>query len=194
MKFSRTAGIAFCLLCVPVIQGCFGVVATGTAVSGGLAAQDRRTPGNYIDDELIELQVLGTIYQGEEMSSQTHINATSFNGFVLLTGEAPGDSLRARATEIARNVPGVRAVQNEIALMAPSTLVERASDALVTGKVKVALLGDEEINATQVKVVTERGIVYLMGLLRQAEADRVTEIVRRVAGVRSVVKLMEYIE
>ena len=193
MKFSRTASIAFCLLCVPVIQGCFGIAATGTAVSG-VAAQDRRTPGNYIDDELIELQILAAINQDRRMSSQTHVNATSFNGLVLLTGEAPGDSLRTRIIEITRGIPGVRAVQNEIALIAPSTLVARASDTLVTGKVKVALLRDKEINATQVKVVTERGTVYLMGLLRQAEADRATEIVRRVAGVQSVVKVMEYIE
>ena len=128
------------------------------------------------------------------MASQTHVNATSFNGLVLLTGEAPGDSLRTRIIEITRGIPGVRAVQNEIALIAPSTLVARASDTLVTGKVKVALLQDKEINATQVKVVTERGTVYLMGLLRQAEADRATEIVRRVAGVQSVVKVIEYIE
>ena len=193
MKFSRTASIAFCLLCVPVIQGCFGIAATGTAVSG-VAAQDRRTPGNYIDDELIELQILAAIYQDRRISSQTHVNATSFNGLVLLTGEAPGDSLRTRIIEITRGIPGVRAVQNEIALIAPSTLVARASDTLVTGKVKLALLRDKEINATQVKVVTERGTVYLMGLLRQAEADRATEIVRRVAGVQSVVKVMEYIE
>ena len=193
MTFSRTAGIAFCLLCVPVMQGCVGVAATGAAV-GGVTAQDRRTPGKFLDDELIEQNVLSAVYGDEGMASQVHVNATSFNGLVLLTGEAPGDSLRTRVTEIARGTPSVRAVQNEIALMAPSTLVARASDALVTGKVKIALLQDEEINATQVKVVTERGIVYLMGLLRQAEADRVTDIARRVAGVQRVVKIIEYIE
>ena len=193
MNISRAAGIAFCLLCVPAIQGCFGVAATGTA-AGGVAAQDRRTPGSYIDDEFIELKVRAAVLDDEGLSAQAHVNATSFNGHVLLTGEAPGDSLRARVTEIARGIPKVRAVQNEIALLAPSTLVARASDALVTLKVKAALLQDREINAAQVKVVTERGIVYLMGLLRQDEADRATEIARRVAGVRTVVKVMEYIE
>lgn len=194
MKVCKAAGIAFCLLCVPAIQGCFGVAATGTAVVKGVAAQDRRTPGNYVDDELIELKVLVAILRDKTMASQTHVNATSFNGLVLLTGETPGESLRNRITEITRNIPGVRAVQNETALKAPSTLAARASDALVTGKVKVALLRDEEINAAHVKVVTERGNVYLMGLLRQAEADRATEIARRVAGVQRVVKVMEYIE
>ena len=193
MKVCKAAGIAICLICVPAIQGCFGVAATGTAF-GGVASQDRRTPGNYIDDEYTELKVLAAIRQDKSMASQTHINVTSFNGRVLLTGEAPGESLRERITEIARNVPSVKAVQNEIALQAPSTLLARTSDTLVTGKVKLALLQDEEINAAQVKVVTERGSVYLMGLLRQVEADRAAEIARRVSGVQRVVKVMEYIE
>ena len=193
MKASKAAGIAIFLLGVPVIQGCFGVVATGTAASA-VAAQDRRTPGTFIDDELIELKVLAAILDDERMSSQTHINATSVNGLVLLTGEAPGESLRTRITEIARGITKVRAVQNEIALEAPSTLIARASDTVVTGKVKAALLQDRELNAVQVKVVTEGGIVYLMGLLKPDEADRATEISRRVAGVQRVVKVMEYIE
>lgn len=193
MKFSRVAGIAFCLLCVPAMQGCVGVAATGAAV-GGVAAQDRRTPGSFLDDELIEHDVLTAVYGDEGMASQVHINATSFNGFVLLTGEAPGDSLRTRVTEIARDTPSVRAVQNEIVLMAPSSLMARASDALVTARVKIALLQDKELDAAKVKVVTERGTVYLMGLLSQDEADRATEIARRVGGVQSVVKVIEYIE
>ena len=193
MKACKAAAIAVFLLGVLVIQGCFGVVATGTAASA-LAAQDRRTPGTFIDDELIELKMLAAILDDEGLSSQTHINATSVNGLVLLTGEAPGESLHTRITEIARGIPKVRAVQNEIALEAPSTLIARASDTVVTGKVKSALLQDGELNAVQVKVVTERGIVYLMGLLKPDEADRATEITRRVAGVQRVVKVMEYIE
>ena len=113
---------------------------------------------------------------------------------MLLTGEAPGESLRTRITEIARSIDKVRGVQNEIALLAPSTLLARAGDTLVTGKVKAALFRDKEISAGRVKVVTERGVVYLMGLLRQEEVDRATEIARRVAGVQRVVKVMEYVE
>ena len=197
MKVCKTAAIAAWFVCLAAIQGCAGVAATGTAVGGavgGAAAQDRRTAGTYIDDEIIELKVLVAIGQDETMASQTHVNVTSFNGLVLLTGEAPGKSLRDRIAEIARSTPSVRAVQNEIALQAPSTLVARTSDTLVTGKVKLALLRDEEISAARVKVVTERGAVYLMGLLRQDEADRATEIARRVPGVQRVVKVIEYIE
>ena len=193
MKVCKAAAFVVSLICVGALQGCVGVAATGAAI-GGVAAQDRRTPGNILDDEYIELKVLAAIREDSAMASQTHINATSFNGLVLLTGEAPGKSLRDRIVEITRSTPGVQAVQNEIALQAPSTLVARTSDTLVTGKVKLALLGDGQVNAAQVKVVTERGTVYLMGLLRQDEANRATEISRRVPGVQRVVKIIEYIE
>ena len=193
MKVYKAAAIAVSLICVAALQGCVGVAATGAAF-GGVAAQDRRTPGKLVDDEYIELKVLGAISEDGAMASQTHVNATSFNGLVLLTGEAPGESLRDRIVEITRTTPGVQAVQNEIALQAPSTLVARTSDTLVTGKVKLALLGDGQVNAAQVKVVTARGTVYLMGLLKQHEADRATEIARRVPGVQRVVKVIEYIE
>ena len=193
MKVCKAGAFAVSLICVAALQGCAGVVATGTAL-GGVAAQDRRTPGNLVDDEYIELKVLAAIREDGAMASQTHINATSFNGLVLLTGEAPGKSLRDRIVEITRSTRGVQAVQNEIALQAPSTLVARTSDTLVTGKVKLALLRDGGLEAARVKVVTERGTVYLMGLLRQHEADRATEISRRVSGVQRVVKVIEYIE
>ena len=193
MKLGGMAAIAVGLIGAVAIQGCIGVAATGTAV-GGVAAQDRRTSGNYIDDQIIELKLLDAFNRDDVLKDQAHITATSFNGLVLLTGEAPGASLHKRITAIARGTQGVRAVQNEVALQAPSTLVARASDTLVTGKVKLALLQDEEISAARVKVVTERGTVYLMGLLRQDEADKTTEIVRRVSGVQRVVKVIEYIE
>ena len=193
MKVRKTAALAVALVCVATLQGCAGVTATGAAI-GGVAAHDRRTPGSFVDDEYIELKVLFAIREDEAMASQTHVNATSMNALVLLTGEAPGDSLRDRIVEIARGTPGVRAVQSEIALRAPSTLVARTSDTLVTGKVKLALFQRPEINGTRVKVVTERGTVYLMGLLRQDEADRATEIARRVPGVQRVVKVVEYID
>jgi len=184
MKIGKAAGLAICLLCAPAIQGCLTVAATA-------AIQDRRTTGSYIDDQLTELQILAALAENEYIRKQTRINATSFNGLVLLTGEAPGKSLRTRATEIARGIPMVHAVRNEIVLRAPSSLLTRASNSVVTGRVKIALLQDEGINAAQVKVVTERGVVYLMGLLKQVEVDRATQIVRRVPGVQGVVKVIE---
>ena len=195
MKFGKTAGIAVVLICIPAIQGCVGVAATGTvAAASAVATQDRRTAGTIVDDELIELKVGAAIYADETLNDQTHINVTSFNGLVLLTGEAPGESLRTRVTEIARGIPKVRSVQNEIALQAPSSLLARTSDTVVTGRVKAALLATDALSGVHVKVVTERGAVYLLGLLRQAEADRATDTARRVAGVQRVVKVLEYIQ
>ena len=193
MKFSKTARTAVFLLCVPAIQGCVGVAATGTA-AGAMASQDRRTAGTIVDDELIELKVRAAIYADETLKDQTHVSVTSFNGLVLLTGEAPGESLRTRVTEIARGIPKVRSVQNEIALQAPSSLLARTNDTVVTGRVKAALLATDTLSGVHVKVVTERGAVYLLGLLRQAEADRATDLARRVAGVQRVVKVLEYIQ
>ena len=199
MKICKMAGVVLCLFCVPMIQGCAGALVPGAmtgavGAAGAVAGQERRTPGTFIDDELIEHKVASAIAEDVLLSDQTHINATSFNGIVLLTGEAPGESLRTRITEIARSIDKVRGVQNEIALLAPSTLLARAGDAVVTGKVKAALFRDKEISAGRVKVVTERGVVYLMGLLRQEEVDRATEIARRVGGVQRVVKVVDYVE
>ena len=194
MKIESAKNAAGFLLCVLAFQGCTGAVPPGTITTGALAAQDRRTIGTYIDDELVEIKVRAAIVDNEELSSQIHVNVTSFNGLVLLTGEAPGESLRTRVTEIARGVSSVQAVQNEIMLAAPSSLLTRASDTVITSKVKIALLEDELLNPVHVKVVTESGVVYLMGLVTQVEADRATEVVRRVGGVQRVVKVLEYIE
>ena len=198
MDLGKTTVVAICILCVPAIQGCAGVVAAGAAA--GAVAQDRRTPGTYIDDQLIERGMLSAMRKDETLWSRIHVNATSINGRVLLTGEAPGESLRSRihdvAREAGRNVPGIREIQNMIVVAAPSSLLSRSNDSLITSKVKAALFGNRALNlkALHVKVVTERRTVYLMGLLTRDEAEQATEIARRVAGVRRVVKFMEYIE
>lgn len=191
MTLGKAAGFVICVSCVPAIQGCIA-----TAVPGAVLAQDRRIPGAVIDDQLIELKVLAAIDEDERLRSQSHVNVTSMNKRVLLTGEALGESLRARITEIAVRIPKVKNVQNRIAVAAPSSLLSRSKDSLITGKVKTALFGNNDLNlkARHVKVVTERGTVYLMGLLTQAEAEQATEIARRVGGVRRVVKFIEYIE
>ena len=193
MKIDKVIGIVLCALCVPVIQGCIGVAAVGVG-AGAAVAQDRRTPGSYIDDGLIEQKVRAAIRGEEILRDRSHVNVTSFNGLVLLTGQAPGESLRNRVTEIARDIPKVRAVQNEISLGAPSSIASRTSDSWITAKVKTSMFTDKALNATLVKVVTENGVVYLMGLIKQSEGERAAEIARRVGGVQRVVKVMEYLE
>lgn len=119
--------IALLVLITPLIQGCVGVVAAGAA-TGAAVSQDRRTTGTYIDDELIELKVLAAMRNDTALWDQSHINATSFNGVVLLTGEAPAESLRDRVAEITRTIPKVRGVQNEISVEAPSSMLARSGD------------------------------------------------------------------
>ena len=144
-------------------------------------------------DQLIETQMRGAISGDWDLKSRTRINVTSFNGVLLLTGEAPGESLRNRITEAARVIPRVQWVQSEIALEAPSTRLSQAHDAATTAAVRAALLEDAELGAVPVKVVTARGVVYLMGLVTRDEADRATVIARRVVGVQRVVNVMQYI-
>lgn len=173
------------------LQGCAALVAGG-AVTGVTVAHDRRTTGTVIEDQAIELKAATALFREEELNSKTHINVTSYNTLVLVTGEAPAEALRRRVIDIVRNIEKVRHVHDEIAIAAPSSLMSRSSDSLITAKVKMRLLTLSDFDGTRVKVVTERGVVYLMGFLSEAEAERVTEVVRGIGGVQKVVKLFEY--
>jgi osmotically-inducible protein OsmY len=117
---------------------------------------------------------------------------TSYNTVVLVTGEAPTEELRKQVIEIVRGVEKVRKVYDEVSIAAPSALTSRTSDTLLTGKVKAQLFGSKKLDATRVKVVTEKGVVYLMGLIPRAHGDAAAEVARRVSGVQRVVKLFEY--
>ena len=161
--------------------------------TGATVAHDRRTAGTFLDDQIIELKVFNTLYADKEIWSQSHISPTSFNNIVLLSGEVASDSLGKRATKLVRQIPGVRYVYNELVIAAPSSASDRTADSLVTGRIKIQLLHDERIDATRIKIVTERGTVYLMGLITRQEGDLVTDVARRVRGVQRLVKLFEYI-
>lgn len=176
-----------------LLGGCAAAVGAG-AVTGAAAAYDRRTTGTFVDDGLIELKAVGALQKDKELWDYSHINVTSFNNIVLLTGEAPSEALRQRAAEAVANLPKVRKVHNEIAIAAPSSLISRSGDTVITGKVKTALLNNDAVEATRVKVVTENSVVYLMGLVSQKEADAATEVARRVGGVQRVVRIFEYID
>ena len=145
-------------------------------------------------DGPIETRMRRAISEDASLTSQTRVNATSFRGELLLTGEVPGESLRNRIIEIARALPGVQRVQVGLARDTPISRSAQASDAAITGKVAAALLGDSELHAVPLKVVTARRVVYLMGLVTQDEAERAMDIARRVAGVQSVENVMHYIQ
>ncbi|MEM7251752.1 MAG: BON domain-containing protein [Pseudomonadota bacterium] len=179
---------------VTQLSGCAAVAvgAVGAAAATGAnIAHDRRTPGTFIDDELIEWKVYQDINKDTALGDQSHINVTSYNNIVLLTGEVPSETLRERAQQIANRAAKVRLVHNELAIAAPSSYLSRSSDSVITGKVKAVLFTDNTLPATRVKVVTEGGTVYLLGLVSETEASWATERVRTVSGVQRVVKLFE---
>jgi len=179
------------LLPVAILQGCATAVVTGAA-TGATIAIERRTTGTIIDDQTIELKAAKAIFQDKPFNEQTHINVTSYNGIVLLTGEALTEELKQQATSMIQQIPKVRRVHNELNIAAPSGVTSRSSDTWITSKVLTKLAADQTINHFHVKVVTENSIVYLMGLVTHAEAERVVEVVRTSAGVQRVVKIFEY--
>ena len=183
------------LLIMPVIllQGCAAAVVTGAA-TGAAVIHDRRTAGTVIDDQSIEFKVSGVLYNNKDIYDQSHINVTSYNGIVLLTGETPSESLKQQVTKEVQELPKIRRIHNELLIAAPSSLPSRSSDAWITSKIKTKLTTDKYIDPFFVKVVTEHGVVYLMGLVTHAEADRIVDIVTKSAGVQRVIKIFEYID
>ena len=177
-------------------QGCAPVVVGGAAATATIA-HDRRTAGTILEDQSIELKAFDLISKDPELSKQAHINVTSYNMIVLLSGETPTEAMRARAEELVRGIEKVRRVYNELTVAAPSSMMTRSSDSLITAQVKTSLFSIKDIpgfDPTRVKVVTENGTVYLMGLVRRVEGDAAAETARQVKGVQRVVKLFEYID
>jgi osmotically-inducible protein OsmY len=184
---------ALLLLIMPVVllQGCAAAVVTGAA-TGAAVVHDRRSAGTVLDDQSIEIKVSSILYANKKIYDQSHVNATSYNGVVLLTGETPNEELKQEVTKEVQTILNVRRVQNELLIAAPSSLPSRSSDAWITSKIKAKLTADEYIDPFFVKVVTEHGVVYLLGLVSHAEADRVVDIVSQSAGVQRVIKIFEY--
>ena len=175
---------------MPALQSC-APLAVGAAAGGAvLMVGDRRTTGVYIEDENIEWKVLARV---REMGTIAHVNATSYNRKVLLTGEAPSEAEKAKIEEAVKAVPSVREVANELAIAGGSSLASRGSDTLVTSNVKARMVNNGKFSAQHVKVVTEASTVYLMGLVTPAEGDAAAEIARTTSGVTRVVKVFEYI-
>jgi len=175
---------------LPVLYGCVAAV-VGGAGTAALIAEDRRTVGTVTEDEGIELKARSRI---DEKFRDSHINITSFNRSVLLTGETADAAARTGIEKITRAIENVRGVHNEITVAGNSALSARANDAYLTSKVKTRFLDQQKFNAIHVKVVTENNVAYLMGLVKRKEADDATEIARTTGGVQKVVKLFEYLD
>ena len=172
------------------LNGCVPVVAGG-AVAGGQAATDPPTSGAKVDHEGNAWYTGGEI--GKNLSNKIHVKLTTFNRNVLLTGEAIDEETKQQAESIAKEIPNVRHVTNEITIGLASTMSERSQDALLTSKVKGQMLKENRFPATYVKVVTEGSTVYLMGMVTRKEADDAVDIARSIEGVEKVVKVFEYV-
>ena len=182
-------------LLVPAVL-CSTLLLSGCPVAiigGGAAAisaiEDRRTSGTMFDDDGIESSLRRTLR--ERYGDNTHVSVTSYNRSLLLTGEVPDEARRAEVEKLAREIPNVRGVTNDLQLGTPSTLGARANDALITSRVKARLLDSNKVNPIHVKVVTEAGVVYLMGIVTEQEANDAVEVARTTGSVIKVVRIFE---
>jgi len=177
------ASLASLSACAPLI--------VGGAVMTGVMATDRRTTGTQVEDESIEIKVASAVRN--EMGDRIHLNVTSFNRQVLLSGEVRTATDTERAEKLAQSQENVNAVVNDLAVMPISSLTQRSKDTVITGRVKAAFVDAKDLQVNAVKVVTERGIVYLMGRVTSREAKRATDIARSIGGVTKVVRVFEEI-
>ena len=186
-RFLLTATAAIVLgsslsACIPLVMG-------GAAVGSALVATDRRTSGAQLEDEGIELRANNRIDQA--LGERAHVNVTSYNRQVLLTGEVPTAQDQQKLQELVLKIENVRSVVNEVAVLGTSSLSQRSLDTLITGKVKATLVDARDVQANIFKVVTERGVVYLMGRVSLREANRATDLARSVGGVQKVVRVFD---
>ena len=173
-----------------LLQGCAAVVAGGALTTASVVA-DQRTTGTILDDRMIESRANDFFQADGAIAQQTHLNVTSYNGMVLVAGQAPTEELRARAIEYVSRVAKVRHVYNEVTIGTPIPTMERTNDGLLTAKLKSKLITISDLSSNDITVTTESGVVYLMGLLDQPTGDAVAEVVAGVSGVKKVVKLFE---
>ena len=184
------AGAVACA-CALTLSGCIPLIVGGVAATAAVAT-DRRTVGAQLDDEVIEDKSAGQVLERFK-GSDVHVNITSYNGNVLLTGEVPSENIKNEIGEIARRMPKTRSVQNDLLVGAATGLGARSNDTLITSKVKARFVEFSQFQINHVKVVTERGIVYLMGVVRPEEANAATDIARTTSGVQRVVRVFEYL-
>lgn len=189
MKNLRTFLIPLLALLAASLQGCIEMAAVG-AGAAVLGYEDRRTTGTMVEDEGIELRATNRVR--ERFGDRVHVNITSFNRSVLVTGEVPNAATRSEIEKIVQGVPSVRSITNELQVISGTSLSSRANDSTITGKVKARFVDSGKFSALHVKVVTEAAVVYLLGIVTEPEANEAVEIARTTGGVKKVVKVFEY--
>lgn len=178
------------VLLAPLLHGCPLLIGAGIGASA-LMADDRRTSGALLEDQTIESRAKNRI--DEKYGSQAYYNVTSFNRYVLLTGQAPTEEIREDLAVLILEVPNVRNIQNEMIIAGNTSFASHASDSMITGRVKGRIAQNKAVGANHVKVVTENGSVFLMGLVTQEEAAAAAETAATTSGVQKVVKVFEFL-
>ncbi len=173
------------------LQGCSSIISATTEEPIEDKNTERST-GSFIDDEIIETKALVNLDKAHPDLAQAHITVTSYNGVVLLAGQAQNEELRQLAAATVAKINKVRRVHNEITIAGNSSMLARSNDTWITTKVKTKLLANSTVEGHRLKVVTENGVVYLMGLASKEEADRAADLVRKTSGVQKVVRIFEY--
>lgn len=188
----RSARTLLCALAAgAALSACAPLLMGGAMVGSSLMVSDRRTTGAQVEDQSIEFKSIKRI--NDVVGDRGHVNVTSYNRVVLLTGEAASEADKAAIERAVAGIDNVRSVVNELAIGPPSSFGSRSNDAFLTSKVKASMVDAKDIQANSFKVVTERGIVYLMGIVSEREANRATDIARGVSGVRKVVRVFEIV-
>ena len=190
MKFLQLRTTGAVLVLATCMTACAPFLVAGVAGSA-LVATDRRTSGTQLEDETIELRASAKVR--DTFGEKVHVNVTSYNRQVLLTGEVPSEQERQAVSAIVEKVENVKSVANELSAMPNASLGSRSNDLVVTGKIKATLVDSRDLFANAFKVVTERNTVYLMGRVTQREADSATALIRNVGGVNKVVRMFEII-
>ena len=189
---TRSLAATACALAIALatLAGCVPMMVVGAVGTTAMVVADRRSAGAQLDDESIELKV--SVKGNEEFGNRIHLNVTSYNGIVLLTGEAPDEGVRTAVGNIAKNTDKVRGVNNEMVIGLLSDFSARSNDTYITSKVKSRMIEANKFPPNAVKVVTERGVVYLMGIVSKEEGAAAADIAATTAGVARVVTFFQY--
>ena len=191
-SLNRTTGtLLLALAAGTTLSACAPLLIGGAIWGGTMVVSDRRTSGTQIDDQAIELKSVRRI--ADVIADRGHVNVTSYNRLVLITGEVPTEADKTAVEQAVMRIENVRSIVNELTLTAPSSLSARSNDTLMTSKVKASMVDAKDIQSNAFKVVSERSVVYLMGRVTEREANRAADVARGVSGVQKVVKVFEVV-
>lgn len=188
----KSMRLAALLTLVSILQGC-AAAAVVAITTGASMATDRRSIGNQIDDQGIELEAYNEITKNKSLNDNTNLHIISVNGSVLIIGQAPNTYLRDQVVNIINNINGVVKIHNQIRIGSTTSITTQTNDIWLTSKVKTALFSSDEVSGNAIKVITENAEVFLMGLVSQKEADAAIEVTRNISGVNKVFKAFEYL-